>query len=231
MPSFSLVLGEVGILLECVLICFVMFEVYSCSQRENRATMSQNPTTGEHVKSGFRRAGSWLLGGTWFALVIWGITNAFGTDANFSEGHHPSRVLGYVVLGVASAIFVATANRWKRVFPGIMLAATVGSLLELEQGHAVNNPSALIPRWIALLQLVVIAGVTALSFTFKKRPLNLVDRIALLAFAASIYVGGDEATRQQVPLALVFGGVCVLAAWAYGRLQRRRRPTDSSSYV
>jgi hypothetical protein len=187
--------------------------------------MSQNPTTGQQVKSGLRRTGGWLLGGIWFALVIWGITNAFGTDANFSEGHHPSRVLGYVVLGVAAAIFVATANRWKRVFPGIMLAAMLGSLLELEQGHAVNNPSVLIPRWIAFLQLVVIAVVTALSFTFKKRPLNIVDRIALLAFAASIYVGGEEATRQQLPLALIVGGVCVLAAWAYDRLQRRRRNT------
>jgi hypothetical protein len=161
---------------------------------DTEGAMSQNPTTGQKVKSGFRRAGGWLLGIAWFGLVVWGILEAFGADANFSEGHHPSRVLGDVVLGVAAAIFVATAKRWKRVFPGIMLAATLGSLLELEQGHAVNNPSVLIPRWIAFLQLVAIAGVTALSFTFKKRPLNIVDRIALLAFAASIYVGG---TRQH----------------------------------
>lgn len=167
--------------------------------------------------------GGWLLGIAWFGLVLWGILEAFGTDANFSEGHHPSRVLGYVVLGVAAAIFVATANRWKRAFPGIMLAATLGSVLELEQGHAVNNPSVLIPGWIAFLQLLVIAGVTALSFTFKKRPLDIVDRIALLAFAAAIYVGGDEATRQQLPLALIVGGVCVLAAWAIDRLKRSDR--------
>lgn len=108
-----------------------------------------------------------------------------------------------------------------------MLAATLGSLLELWHGHAVNNPSVLIPRSIALVQLVVIAGVTAFSFTFKKRYLNIVDRIALLAFAASIYVGGDEATRRKLPLALIVGGVCVLAAWAYDRLQRRRRNTQS----
>lgn len=175
----------------------------------------------KRAKSGLRRAGGWVLGGAWFALVIWGIVNAFGTGANFSEGHHPSRVLGYVILSVAGFIFAATANRWKRVFPGIMLAATLGALLELEQGHAVNNPSVLIPRWIALVQLVVIVIVAALSFTFKKRPLNVADRIALLAFAASILVGGDEATRHELPLALIVGGVCVLAAWGYNRLQRR----------
>jgi hypothetical protein len=183
--------------------------------------MSNNPTAEQQVKSGFRRAFGWILGCAWFALVIWGIINAFGTEANFSEGHHPSRVLGYVILGVAAAIFAATANRWKRVFPGIMVAATLGALLQLEQGHAVNNPSVLIPRWIALVQLAVIAGVTALSFTFKKRALNIVDRIALVAFAASIFVGGNEAIRQKLPLALIVGGVCMLAAWAYDRLQRR----------
>jgi hypothetical protein len=191
--------------------------------------MNKQPTTKEQVKSGFRLAGGWLLGGAWFALVIWGITNAFGTEANFLEGHHPSRVLGYVILSVAAAILAATTNRWKRVFPGIMLAATLGALLELEQGHAVNSPSVLIPRWIALVQLLVIAGVTALSFTFKKRPLNIVDRIALIAFAASIFVGGDEAIRQRLPLALIVGGVCVLAAWAYDRVRRRPKSVQPSN--
>jgi hypothetical protein len=112
-----------------------------------------------------------------------------------------------------------------------MLAATLAALLELWHGHVVNSPSVPIPRLIAFVQLVVIAGVTALSFTFKKRPLNILDRIALLAFAASIYAGGDEATRQELPLALIVGGVCVLAAWAYDRLQRRRRNTPREKYT
>lgn len=189
--------------------------------------MSKQTTTKEQVKSGFRRAFGWILGCAWFALVIWGIINAFGTEANFSMGHHPSRILGYVLLSVAGLIFAATANRWKRMFPGIMLASTLGAFLELEQGHAVNSPSVLIPRWIALVQLVVIGGVTLLSFTFKKRRLNIVDRIALLVFAASIFVGGDEGIRKELPLALIVGGVCILAAWAYDRL--RRRPQDGSS--
>jgi hypothetical protein len=176
----------------------------------------------EQLASGFRRAGAWLLGMAWLGLVIFGMLEAFGTDANFYNGHHPSRILGYVVLATAAAIFLVTADRWKRIFPGIMLAATLGSLLQLEQGHALNNPSALIPRSIALMQVVIIAGVTTLSFTFKSRPLKFADRIALLAFAVSIYVGGVEADRREFPLALILGGVCVLAAWAYDNWQRRR---------
>jgi len=84
--------------------------------------MSETPAAIEQLKSGVRRAGGWLLGCAWFGLVIWGITNTFGTEAYFQEGHHPSRVLGYGILAVAGTIFAATANRWKRVFPGIMPA-------------------------------------------------------------------------------------------------------------
>lgn len=189
--------------------------------------MSKNSTVREQVKSGFRRAAAWLLGMAWLGLVYWGIGAATEQGGNLSERTH-SHLLGYALLAVASAIFVATANRWKRIFPGIMLAATLNSLLELERGHSTGNSSVLIPRSVAFVQLVVITVVTLLSFTFKKRPLNIVDRIALLAFAASIYAGGDEATRQELPLALVVGGVCVLAAWGYDYVQRRRGPKDSN---
>ena len=188
--------------------------------------MSKKPTIKDQVQSGVRRTFAWVLGCAWFGLVIWGIINAFGNEANFSEGRHPSRVLGYLILGLAGAIFVATANRWKRVFPAIMLSASLGALLELEQGHALNNPAIPIPRWIALVELVVIAVVTLLSFTFKKRRLNVGDRIALLAFAASIFVGGQKATEQKLPLALIVGGLCILAAWGYDRM--RHRPGNSS---
>jgi hypothetical protein len=189
--------------------------------------MGKHSAIGQQVKSGLWLTAAWLLGMAWLGLVYWGIGAITEPGGNLSEQTH-SRFLGYMLLIVAAAIFVATANRWKRVFPGIMLAATLGALLELERGHAVNSPSVLIPRPIALVQLVVICGVTALSFTFKKRPLNIVDRIALLAFAASIYVGGDEATRRELPVASIVGGLCVLAAWMHERVQRRRRSENSS---
>lgn len=186
--------------------------------------------TRDQVKTGFKLAAAWLVGMAWLGLVFWGIVEAFGTEANFSQGRHPSRPLGYIVLAAAAAVFVATASRWKRVLPGIMLAATLGALLELEDGHALNDPAVLIPRSIALVQLLVIVGVTALSFTFKKRSLNVFDRVALLVFAASIFPGGKEATSQRLPLALIVGGLCVLAAWLYDRVQHRRRPENNSSH-
>jgi hypothetical protein len=185
----------------------------------------------EEVVSGFRRAGGWLLGMAWLGLVFAGIVEAFGTEANFSEGHYPSRVLGYFLLATAAVIFVTTADRWKRVFPGIMLGATLGALLELERGHALNNSSVLVPRSIAFVQLLIIAGVTVLSFTFKKRPLNILDRIALLIFATSIFLGGEQTTHRQMPFALIVGAVCVLVAWAIDRLRMNHRRTTAQRAI
>src|SRR5262249_42867876 len=87
------------------------------------------------------------------------------------------------------------------------------------------------PRSIGFVQLVIIAGVTVLSFTFKKRPLNIFDRIALLIFAASIFLGGEQTTRRQMPYALIFGAVCVLIAWAIDRLRmaQERVPSHEAS--
>lgn len=187
--------------------------------------MSVHSKTEEQVKSGLWRLAGWPAGMAWLGLVFLGIVESFGTEASFSEGHHPSQVLGYFILLGAAVIFIVTANHWKRALPGIMLAATLGSFLELESGHGVNNPSVLVPRSIALVQLLVTAGVTALSFRFKNRVLNIVDRLALLVFAASIYVGGEEAMQQKVPLALVFGGACVFVAWIVDRLRKHRSDT------
>lgn len=174
----------------------------------------------QQVKSGFLTAGAWLLGLAWLFVVFAGMIElGVGTELDFSEGHHPSRALGYLLLAIAAAIFVVTANRWKRAFPGIMVASTLGALLEVEHGHILNNSSVLIPRSIALVQLVVIAGVAGLSFAFKTRPLNLVDRAALLVFTASIYLGGKEVLQGKVPIALIVGGICVLTAWAIDRFR------------
>lgn len=163
--------------------------------------------------------------------MFWGIINVFGTEANFSVGHHPSRALGYFLLTLAVLIFLITADRWKRVFPGIMLAATLGCLLELESGHVVNSPSILVPRAIAFIQLVVVAAVTALSFSFKQRPLTVLDRVALLAFAASIFLGGEQAIQRKVPFALLAGGACIFIAWTVARLRRNHHATREAGVL
>jgi len=191
--------------------------------------MTKDPTVREQVKSGFRRAGGWLLGLVWLGLVYGGIIETFGSPSNFSEGHNPAPILGYTLLIVAAVIMVATAEHWKRVFPGIMLAAILNSLLELSRGHAVNNPSVLIPRSTATIHLLVTTGVTILSLTFKNRRLTALDRFALLAFVVSFFWGAVD--PRLASLKLLVGGCCVLLAWAIDRLKagRLEHPSRTSA--
>lgn len=181
--------------------------------------MTRRATVREQISSGFRRAGGWLLGMAWFGLVLAGITEAFESEQAFNEGHHPHRVLGYLLLIATVVIFVVTANRWKRYLPGIMVLATLGSLRVLQNGR---NPGdgAIVPRSTGIVYFLVLAGVTAVSFSFKKRSLNLLDRMALLAFVASILWTG--VARSFATIAPVAGALCVLAAWATDRLKKNR---------
>ena len=184
--------------------------------------MKKERTIAEQVTSGFRIAGYWLLGMLWLGFVYAGLGEAFGTEAEFNEGHHPSRILGWALLFIASLVFVLTANSWKKAFPAIMSAATFNSLLILERGHNLNS-SEPVPRSIGLILFLVFACMTYLSFTFKQRSLGVLDRMALLAFAVSIFAGavwGGSAQKTITPYPLVAGAFCVVIAWMINRFRK-----------
>lgn len=170
--------------------------------------------------SGFRRAGGWLLGMAWLGLVFGGITEAFGPPQAFADGRHPSPILGYTLLVVAAVVMLATAEHWKRVFPGIMLAAILNSVLELTRGHAVNNPSVPVSSSTATVHLLVATGVTVLTLTFKDHRLTMLDRGALLAFVMSFFWGAID--TRFASLKLLVGASCILAAWAVDRAKNGR---------
>lgn len=106
--------------------------------------MIKHPQSEEHVMTGLRRAGGWLLGMAWLGLVYAGIIEAFGSQRDFGEGSHPSPILGYTLLVVAAVVMVATAEHWKRVFPGIMLAAILNAVLELRASLALDGGNSFV---------------------------------------------------------------------------------------
>lgn len=183
------------------------------------------------VKSGLRRAGGWLLGIGWLGLVYFGLIEVSFSQQAFSEGHHPHRVVGYGSLVVAGIIMIATAEYWKRVFPGIMLAAILNSVLELLRGHAVNNPSVPIAPSVAAIHLLVTVGVTALTLTFKDRKLTMLDRIVLLVFVAAFFWQAVDSRFASVKL--LAGAFCILIAWMIDRYKNmpstRQSPTPSAN--
>lgn len=80
------------------------------------------------VKSGFRAAGGWLLGIVWLGLVFGGLGVAF------TPSQYPP-AMGWALLAIAAAIFVATANRWVKALPGIFGVASFNSLVTIGTGR------------------------------------------------------------------------------------------------
>ncbi len=67
---------------------------------------------------------------------------------------------------------------------------------------------------------LILVAITALSVSFTARKLNMVDRIALLAYVSCIFWSG-VAKHVTLPA----GGIavsCLFFTWAYDRIQRRR---------
>lgn len=148
----------------------------------------------------------------WFGLVFGGMAIAFTPSS-----HSP--VVGWVLLGIAAIIEVATMDHWVKVFPGLLAFGILGGMLELLDGHALNNPPVPVSKHDAAIILVVCVLGTAISATFTKRRLRLLDRVALFAFVFCFFWQAAQPKLMRVALGM---GIGVLAlAWLYNHLTRQ----------
>jgi hypothetical protein len=167
------------------------------------------------VKRGFRTAGLWLFVMGWLGLVVGGMAIAFTPSPH-------SRLTGWVMIAVAAIILVATMDKWVGVLSALLAYGTFGGILTIAGGHAVNHPEVKVPRVEGVVMTVLIAAGAMASFTFTKRRLYLLDRIALFVFVFCFFWGA--AAPRLALLALGIGVGWLAAAWAYDRIWRRRDP-------
>jgi hypothetical protein len=177
--------------------------------------MVNTETIAEQIKKGFVLAGAWLLGMLWLGVVFTGLSEAFAPATSFAEGHHPHRILGYALLTVAGVTMVLATEHWKKVFPGIMLAAVYNSLLELLHGHEINFDSVPVSPPTAIVHLLVMGGVAILTLTFKGRGLSIFDKASLVAFVGMFF--WQAVDHRFAELKLIGSALCVLLAWIIDR--------------
>jgi hypothetical protein len=173
------------------------------------------------TKSRIRYAGLVVLTIVTAALLIGGAGIAFRPSS-----HSP--LLGWVYLIVASSILVATVNRWVKIFPGILGYAALNSSLALYTGQLIGSPPIPISRTAAAAYTILFAASAVISAKFRKRRLNRVDQIALLASVYSIVWASLFATSVAFT-ALSVGISGLLIALAYDRIQRHTHGHGSSS--
>lgn len=183
------------------------------------------------VISGCRVATAWIFAIVTSALFAGGVKTVFfpGPIRPGSLMDRYSPIAEWLFLIIPTAVMIVTMNRWVKALPGIFIYGVYRSLGMIAGSDSANA------RLEALIIMLYSAASTALSLTFGGRKLNLVDRAALLAFVFSFaWMVARDSTRsiptgrRTVPAdfttyaAMGIGVLCLLIAWAYDRIQRRR---------
>jgi len=168
----------------------------------------------EQVKSGFRRAGWWVLAIVWGACVVGGI-------GILSDPSYSPRALGWILLAASAVVFAVTMNRWKKVFPGLMAYAAVNSFFSIFSGHVTNNLTVSISRPEAIACTVFFLGSVALSLRFISDRLAPVDRVALFIFVFCIFWQAAAPRFEATALGVAF--CSLLIAWAFSRMRDHGR--------
>jgi len=177
------------------------------------------PDAKRQVLKGLAGAGIILLACAWLALVFAGMGILFTAN-----NHSPT--LGGVLLLVALVVLIVTMNQWVRAFPGLLILATLNSVLMLYTGHSLNNASVQVPRWQAAVFTLCMAVSAIVTVRFRTIKLNAIDRVALVVFALCIFYQAVAPRFQAVAGPFALGSVAL--AWGYDRF-RHRRDQDSAS--
>lgn len=165
-------------------------------------------------------------------LLVWATAGMFwiGIYVIFSPGRvRPealsarSLVVGSVLLVMSTAILLFTIDRWVKIIPGVMGYATLGGLIMLFSGH---YGRILVPWRVALILTLFTIASAGLSLTFQERKLNVVDRVALMAFVSCLAIATTPSVSTMLT-ALSIGFAFLLFAWVLDRIRRRDGQTSS----
>jgi len=182
--------------------------------------MATEKTWKKEVLSGIQVTGWILL--TFFTLFLLfvgaGIAFTSREKLEFSN-IILAKVVAWVAFAVGAGILVYTVQRWVKMLPGLLFLATLNGLLMTYTGHLVNIPSVSVPRDVALVSTLLLAGSSVVSLHFHGRRLNVMDRLALLLFVASLVWGS---VSKLAVASLTLGLVALLLAWARNHVQARR---------
>lgn len=128
-------------------------------------------------------------------------------EGSFSANHPLFFGISFTTL--ASVIIVWTTKRWVKILPGLVAYGIFGGLIAIANGgfHSSIASNSLTIRGTCLV-VVLLAICVGLSITFTKRPLSVIDRIALLIFVWSLALSMISAVRPMFESLL--GGIASL---------------------
>lgn len=165
--------------------------------------MASNP-----VKQGLLRSLTWL------SVIAWLIVAFIAVGVAASQTSYPA-IAGWIVLAILMGIAAIAAERWVKVFPGVLGVAALNALYSLVSGHFGLNPPKPIARPIAAVMMVVLMASAYLATGYMNRRLTKVHRASLACAIGSLLVGLSQ------PQLAVPATVAILVFLAAGLSYRR----------
>lgn len=136
------------------------------------------------VKSGLR-LGCWII---LYILTIYLLVDGLGTiSSTLRSGNFPwteAVALGELIL--AATVLLLTIRRWAKWIAALFLLAGLKSVVGLVSGTTLTPPFNPVPRLIAAEAVLVFFAAAALTIRYKEKPLNILDKIALIVLVFGI---------------------------------------------
>ncbi len=193
------------------------------------------------VKSGLRLAALILTGFVVAGMFFGGVMRLYllGDAGLSSWSSRHTTIVALVFLAVSIPIMFVTMNRWLKVMAGFLGLAVLNGLISLGTGHVLANPTMPIPRLYALSLMLFFAAASVLTGKMKADKLSLVHRILVMAFLFSLGILISYQAQRELTKSTPFSSAyfilmgvslcCLLIAWGYDRIQRRRGHNHNAS--
>jgi hypothetical protein len=128
-------------------------------------------TRGDVMRT-LRFAGKFLLAALGIVAALWAVGASFAF----------SRWTGFLVLAIIAIVLYATAPRWVRWLPGLLVFGVLNSLLGLVTHHVPTNPGVAVSAGVAGLLIAFYTVGCIVSYNYDAAHLSTVDRFALLLY-------------------------------------------------
>ena len=166
-----------------------------------------------------RFAGRVLLCLLGFITLLWLLGRSFAY----------SHRAGYVFLAVIAGALCATAPRWVKWLPGLLIFGVLNSLFALTTGHAPTDHNVVVSRVVSGLLLVFYIVGWKIADHYNATPLSAFDRLAWLTYLICMiwpaFFKPDLSTLTPVvawPMGIGMGLVLTAFATHRWRLGERR---------
>ncbi len=121
--------------------------------------------------------------------------------------------IGWLELTVATAILLSTAGVWWMLLAGCMTLGSVKCVIVLLTGRDVFAPHDPFPRLEAVELLVFAVASVALMLRLWKKPLTIMDRVAVTVYLFSFMWHADRVEFSAAGPGLALGLFALLGAW------------------